>query len=319
MSILNSTVLVIDHSSAINRLLSQYLKRIGFTEILTCETADSGLKTFQDLIYSGKKSLVFLGYHFPDNVASEIVPKLFEISPDVKVIIESSLKEDDKKIVDLFSEGVFHYLPKPIRFDDLTRVIDTIEKEIEEFSTIDERLVLGLLKKLKRISLVRLAEYCNCQTDVLQAFLQKLEKKSVLQEITKRKEIGCKDCNSINIHQVFCCTRCNGENFRKTVLIEHFSCGNVSPQHDYEDDVCSKCHKQIKIIGVDYRTIQHFNVCNDCKEVFPTPNQKFICNNCHSRFSFDEINWIQSKAYSFTFQHSKLNDVDTKIPDQIKH
>jgi len=256
LSILNCTVLVIDHSSAVNRLLSQYLKRIGFAEILTCETADSGIKTFQDLTSSGKKSLVFLGYHFPDSIASEIVPKLFEVAPDVKIIIESSLKENDQKIVDLFSEGVFHYLPKPIRFDDLTRVIDTIEKEIEEFSTIDEKLILGLLKTLKRISLVRLAEYCDCQMGVLQSFLHKLEKKSLLQEITKRKEIGCKDCNSVNIHQIFCCTRCNGENFRKTVLIEHFPCGNVSPQYDYDGDICSKCHKQIKIIGVDYRTMQ---------------------------------------------------------------
>jgi DNA-binding NarL/FixJ family response regulator len=319
MSILNSSVLVIDHSSAVNRILSQYLRRVGFTEILTCETADSGIKTFQDLVDSGKKSLIFLGYHFPDSIASEIVPKLFEIAPDVKIIIESSLKEDDQKIVDLFSEGVFHYLPKPIRFDDLARIIDTIEKEIEEFSTIDERLVLGLLKTLKKISIVRLAEYCNCQTDVLYSFLQKLSKKSIVQEITKRKEIGCKECNSVNIHQIFCCVRCNSENFRKSTLIEHFSCGNVSPQYDYDGDTCSKCHKQIKILGVDYRTLQNFNICNDCKEVFPTPNQKFVCNNCHSTFSFIEINWITSRTYSIIHDPtiSGLDSSDKMIKNQL--
>lgn len=319
MSILNSTVLVIDHSSAVNRLISQYLKRIGFGEILTCETADSGIKTFQDLTSSGKKSLVFLGYHFPDSIASEIVPKLFEIAPDAKIIIESSLKEDDQKIIDLFSEGVFHYLPKPIRFDDLTQIMETIEKEIEEFSTINEKLVLGLLKTLKKVSLVRLAEYCDCRIEVLQSFLQKLEKKSVVQEIIKRREIGCKDCNSINIHHVFCCTRCNCENFGQTSLIEHFSCGNVSPQHDYDGDICPKCRKQIKIIGVDYRTLQNFNVCNDCNEVFPMPDQKFDCNNCHARFTFDEINWIQSKAYSFiqSSNKSQFTDLDAEISKRL--
>lgn len=320
MSLLNSTVLVIDHSPTVNRLLSRHLKRIGFSEILTCETADSGVKTFEDLVSSGKKLLVFLGYHFPDNIASSIVPQLFDILPDAKIIIESSLKEDDPRIVDLFSEGVFYYLPKPIRFDDLTSVIETIEKEIEEFSNtkIDERHILGLLKTMKKISLVRLAEYCNCQIDNLQPFLKRLEEKSILQEINTRKEIGCRDCNSINVHQVYSCTRCDSENFRKTVLIEHFPCGNVSSKYDYEDDNCPKCRKKIKIMGVDYKIHQNFNICSDCKEKFPTPNQKLICNNCSAKFLFDEINWIKSRAFSFTTSNpdvkkSEFNNFDKEI------
>lgn len=320
MSILNSTVLVIDHSPAVNRLLSHYLKRIGFSEILTCETADSGVKTFEDLVFSSKKLLVFLGYHFPDSIASNIVPQLFGILPDAKIIIESSLKEDDPRIVDLFSEGVFYYLPKPIRFDDLTRVIETIEKETEEFSNtkIDERRILGLLKTIKKISLLRLAEYCNCQINDLQPFLKKLEEKSILQEINTRKEIGCRDCNSINVHHVYSCTGCDSENFRKTVLIEHFPCSNISSKYDYEDDKCPKCRKKIKIMGVDYKIYQNFNVCSDCKEKFSIPNQKLICNNCNSKFLFDEINWIKSRTFSFTtstsvVEKSEFNNIDKEI------
>ena len=322
MSITDSNVLIIEHSIPVNLLLTQYLKRMGFSKILVCENAESGIKTFEGLALEKRDPIVFLGYHLPDNTAAGLISKLFAIAPDVKIIIETSLDRKDPKIRQLFSMGVFHYLQKPLRLSSVNHVLETIQKEVDEFNNIgiDGRRVLEMLRSLKKTSVVRLAEYCNYDPKSLLPFLRRQQEKSVIYEVSKIREIGCRDCNSVNNISIFSCDSCGGQNFRRDTLIEHYDCGNISTHDTYDNEQCPKCNKRIKIIGGDYRVMNDFYICNECDQRFQTPHQNFICSKCGSKFSLDEANWIESKVFCFTNnqnetkpfeEQSEFSEIDT--------
>lgn len=314
MPITNSNILIIEHSIPVNLLLTQYLKRMGFSQILVCETAESGIKAFEELALEKRNPIVFLGYHLPDNTADKLIPKLFSIAPDVKIIIETALEKNDVKIRNLFSMGVFHYLKKPLRLSSVNHVIETIQKEVSEFSNmgIDGRKVLGMIKSIRRISLVRLAEYCDSDSKSLLSFLRKEQEKSIIQEINEIYEIGCRDCKSVNSNQLFTCRNCTSQNFRRINLIEHYNCGNVSPQDTYDNEKCPQCKNKIKTLGVDYRLIKNLYICNECNERFSEPSQIFLCNKCGSKFLFDEINWIKSPMFCFNRTQMMVSSSTTK-------
>ncbi|MDE1727671.1 MAG: hypothetical protein KGI02_00120 [Thaumarchaeota archaeon] len=59
--------------------------------------------------------------------------------------------------------------------------------------------------------------------------------------------------------------------------MEHFKCGNVSVENSYKENKYPKCHKEIKILGVDYKTMDNYYICNDCEDKFSDPSQDFFC------------------------------------------
>jgi len=309
-----NTVLIVEDSKAIGMLLKNYLEKLGYSEIYICETGSAAVTTFNDLISQNKEPIVLLDYMLPDMDARSVLTQILEKQPNVRVILETATEKEDEGIKELIRLGVYHYLEKPIRFESLKNIIETIEKEQAFFSKEAEQVeflkqaehevqqkindkIDFLLKSHGQISLNMTVQLMKVPEDVVQNHLKELVSAGKIVQLDEKKEISCNQCDSVKIVQTFSCPTCKKNNFNMAKLIEHFSCGNFSDEKKYVDNLCPKCKKEIKAVGVDYRTITGRYICNSCDDIFTELSTTLLCLKCESRFTMDDAKWKTGPYY----------------------
>lgn len=294
------SILVIEDSLATSILLNEFLKKLGYHEVHTCNTGKAGIQSFSEMANKGTAPVVFLDYHLPDMTAGEIMSNILRIKPDARIIIETADAKNEEQIKEALRNGAYQYLEKPIRYENLKNVIKTLEDEgqtLEEPTSDHAPKIDALLKLSTRISVARLSEYSDTKIATVKEHVKKLESEGKIKRIEDLKEISCNQCNSVRIALNFYCPSCRSSNFKQGKLIEHFKCGNVSIDESYQNNICPKCRKEIKIIGVDYKAIDNYYLCNDCSNKFPEPAQDYLCVKCNNRFTLDKAKWITSEGF----------------------
>lgn len=300
MSESKNDVLVIEDSQAIAILIRDFLKKMGYKNIHICNTGKAGIQIFSDLVQKGKVPIVMLDFHLPDMTAKKVMESVFNIRPDAKVIIETADSKADESIRDMLRFGAYQYIEKPIRFEVLQNIFETFEdeKSILDSDSLEEgQRIESFLKSSPRISAARLAEYSGIEIDNLRKLLRQFEKKKRISQIGEVKEIACNQCGSVRIAHNFFCPSCHSTNFKQGKLIEHFKCGNVSTDDSYKQNICPKCQKEIQILGVDYKAIDNYYICNYCGEKFPELSQDYICVKCNNQFTLEKAKWVTSEGY----------------------
>lgn len=295
-----TSILIIEDSPNVAVLIQDFLKKLGYKKIQICKTGRDGIVTFKSLIKKVKTPLVFLDYNLPDMNGNEIMKELILLRPDVKIIISTADQETDESIRDTMRSGARAYLEKPIRLQNLKEIMSVLE---EEEKILDERhhdtsqRLQEVLQEYTQISLARIAEYCNTQIDDAMDTLKRFEAEGKIRPANDIREASCNVCGSLRIRQEFYCPYCKKTNFKQGKLIEHFSCGNFSIEESYKNNICPKCRKEIKIFGVDYRTVDNYYVCDDCNNKFPTLEQENVCLKCNNKFKIEQAKWISSRGY----------------------
>ena len=303
MSLQKRNILIIEDSLAVGTLIQDFLKRLNYNNIKICNTGRSGIQVFEELVNSGKIPVVILDYSLPDMNADDIMSEIFRIRPDAKIIIETASERTDDSIKNVMRQGAYQYIEKPIRFESLKSTMEILEEEdkiIVNAPTDNHKEMDSLLNSSTRISLARISEYTGKKSEEVLEYLKELKDKGKVIQIESIKEISCNICNSVKIGQNFSCPSCNKTNFKQGRLIEHFKCGNVSVEDSYTNNICPKCHKDIKIIGVDYKVIDNYYVCKDCGEKFPEPTIDYMCIKCNNKFKLEQAKWITSEGFRST-------------------
>lgn len=307
-------ILIVEDSPAIGLLLKSYLEKLGYTDIHICTTGGAAIIKFNDLIAQNKSPIVLLDFMLPDMDARSVLTQMLEIKPDVRVILETATEKDDEGIKELIRLGVYQYLEKPIRFESLKEIIETIQKEATFFiheseqeemlkqaekqmeaKTIDH--VNFILKSAKQISINKIAAILGFTDEFVDTYLEKLEQDGKITKMGEKKEITCNQCDSVKTSQVFFCPNCKSSNFKLGKLIEHYDCGNITEENTYENDKCPNCKKEIKALGVDYRVMKNHYICNNCKEFFPEISIEYLCLKCENRFELEDARWKTSINY----------------------
>lgn len=293
-------ILIIEDSPAIGILLKEFLIRLGFKKIHHCQNGKAGIEFFKHMIDEGRIPLVFLDYNLPDMTGHSIMSQLLNIRPDIKVVIETAREISEEPIKDVIAQGAYQYLGKPIRLERLKEIIDTLR--FEETQPVDKDETEGLEKIISnttQISLLRLTQYMDkTEEQILPIINQMIAKRKII-KINDIREISCSRCNSVRVAQLFHCPKCKSTNFKQDKVIEHYKCGNVSIASSYTDDNCPKCHRLIKVFGVDYRVQDNFYLCNDCGEVFSEILTNYLCLKCNNRFTLEGAKIASSTGYSF--------------------
>ena len=300
MSFQKKDVLIIEDSVATTILLSEFLKKLGYQNIHTCNTGQAAVQVFDDLVKANKMPIILLDYSLPDMNADAVMTQIFSIRPDTKIVIQTASEKGDESIKDVLRHGAYLYLEKPIRFENLKNTMKVLEEEdkILEDKPVDaQKQIDSHLKSSSRISLARISEYCNVTKEDTMQYLRELESEKKIVSLGNIKEISCNLCGSVKIGLSFHCPSCNSSNFKHGKLIEHFKCGNVSLDNTYVDNICPKCHKEIQTIGVDYRAMENYYMCTDCGEKFAEPLNDYLCMKCNNRFKIDQATWITSEAF----------------------
>ena len=293
-------ILIIEDSLAISTLLQEFLKKMGYQNIHICDTGKGGIDVFNDLINSNNVPIVLLDYSLPDMDGNEVMDIILSVRPDAKVIIESASEKADEVIKNLLRHGAYQYLEKPIRFENLKSTMQILEEEdriLENKPSDVQNQIAPLLSSSVRISLARIVEYCKMNKEDALVYLRDMESKGKVVSLGNIKEISCDQCGSVKVGQTFHCPSCNGTNFKQGKLIEHFKCGNVSLEETYKDNVCPKCHKEIKTIGVDYKTMENHYVCNDCGDKFAELGSDYLCLKCNNKFKLENAKWTTTEGF----------------------
>lgn len=309
-------VLIIEDSKAVSMLLKDFLGRLGYSDVHTAEDGNKGLVAFKDLTASGCAPIVFLDFALPDTDALSLITQILEIRPNTKVIIETASEKTEENIKQVMRLGAYHYLGKPIRFENLKSVVKTLEEEqIEEKPTghlAREKQMLEILEKgieefyknvehvlesYTKISVARLSEFTRLREKDVLSYLRRLESKGKVVRLDEMKEISCPDCDSLKAAQLFHCPSCNSPKFKQGTLIEHYNCGNVSMVDTYKKNICPKCHKELKALGVDYKSMKNYYSCSDCDDKFTDLALSFSCGNCGIKFKIADAKWRESPSF----------------------
>lgn len=303
-------VLIVEDSPSTTILLTEFLNSLGYKNVHACDHGQLAIDTFKQLIEVKKVPIVLLDFVLPDMDARSIMTEFLNIYPNVKVILITATEKSDIGVKELIRQGIYQYVEKPIRFDRLKQVFETLERE-KQFLTREtkqeELLREGIDKKHEQIDFLIqshgqisknvIEALSMVPTDFLNEHLQELEEQNKIVRTGEIKEITCNQCDSVKVMQTFFCPSCQKTNFNKARLIEHFECGNFSAEKDYENNTCPKCNKELKAVGVDYRIIKDRYICNNCEEVFQEMSSRFLCLKCKNRFTLEDVRWQTSPCY----------------------
>ena len=302
-------ILIIEDSVATTILLKNYLNSMGYPEIHTCQDGKTGITTFKDLVKAKTDPIVLLDFVLPDMDAKSIMTQLLEVKPDVKVILSTATEKTDEGVTELIRRGLYQYMEKPIRFEKLKQILDTLDEERKYFEK-DSKLKVSadtdkdlykeidfVLKSQKQISLTMIKQLVGGDEVKIESYIKDLESKNKITKLENKREMSCNQCDSVKIIQIFYCPSCQRNDFKQVKIIEHFKCGNFSEESEYVNDKCPKCKKEIKALGVDYRVLKNRYLCNKCGEIFQELSSLFLCLKCENRFSLPDARWVTSPFF----------------------
>jgi DNA-binding NtrC family response regulator len=138
------TILVVEDEENARKLLLEYLKESGY-KVFGCATGEEALQFCRENFVD----FVLLDIRLPGVSGIDLIPKLKEINPLIKVIMVTALGDVDL-VVRAMSMGASDYVVKPVNLEKLLAKIEKIKpKHIEEVE----------LKAIEDISALRLPEF----------------------------------------------------------------------------------------------------------------------------------------------------------------
>ena len=294
-----NVALVIEDSVAVCIRLKEFLQKLGFSKIHIAKTGKDGIDIFKECVSSEITPLVFLDYNLPDMEGLSVIEQILDIRPETKVILETSREKNDEKVKQVISYGAYSYLPKPFGLEEVQQIVGKIKSEHDALRNFDNTMdiIHSFLKNNSKVSLAMITDSLGKTKSEVTQILQTFEKNGQIVESGTAKEVCCDKCGTIKVQQFFHCPSCYSINFKKDKVIEHYSCGNTSPARTYKNDKCPNCSVEIKVLGVDYKSIDNFYICNDCGDKFPELEWNFKCLSCNNKFDINSANWRESPNY----------------------
>lgn len=293
----DKSIIVIEKSQVICLQLTSMLKKIGFNKIKFCENTEQGLHIFKQIHENYEEAIIFLSFISDDPSIMKTVLSILDTNPHTKIILLKSPEENNltnKALV----QGAYDVLEMPLSMPKITSIIEKIKQEYpddKEYQT--QSIIQTLLSTRKNISVLELSELIGTNSKAIKEFLEFLESNNKAKNIGKIKIISCTSCKSVLVEQHFLCPNCNLEKFSQKDLIEHYSCGNVSLESKYENDICPNCKKELTALGVDYRKIQEYFICDECNEQFAEPKSTYSCKKCNTEFSLNKAKLIETEKF----------------------
>ena len=307
-------VLIVEDSKAVTMLLKSFLDKLEYPNVHSCNNGYQAIKEFKKLVKAQNPPIVLLDYMLPDMDCRSVLTQILDVLPNARVVLETATEKEDDGVKELIRLGVYQYLEKPIRFESLKNVFETIENEdfffikeseqLQMLENADEEVktkivdrVDFILKSSKQVSLNFIEQMIGFSDETIRLHLSELEREGKIVNLGEKKEVACKKCDSVKTTQIFSCPSCNSPHFRLGKLIEHYNCGNVSEERTYENDKCPSCNKEIKALGVDYRVLPNHYICNNCSDAFSELSSEYLCLKCENKFTLEEVNWQSSCNY----------------------
>lgn len=157
----------------------------------------------------------------------------------------------------------------------ISRKKNELRPELDESAAIG--YVIPVFDLFFRLGFYKISEYF--------VFLQSMTEKGYFRTTAFiNKVLLCPECQHTHMLYVDSCPKCGKSQIKSEEVIEHYRCGNISPEHTYSFGGqlrCPKCHQMLRHIGIDYDRPSTVFSCDSCGNTFLEPKTKSICTNCH--------------------------------------
>jgi len=120
---------IVDDSKSVIIKLQNYLKKLGYNDVITFETGTEAIKESQKLIKSSKNPIFLLDMGLPDIDGDVIATKILEVQPDSQIILITADEKTSKRVTKTISSGVTAFIQKPFTINDLKDAMNTAESE----------------------------------------------------------------------------------------------------------------------------------------------------------------------------------------------
>jgi len=131
----------------------------------------------------------------------------------------------------------------------------------------------------------------------------------------------CPSCqhHTINIREA--CPHCQGIDIDIKPIIHHFSCGYMGIESDFivpnkVEQVCPKCEKKLRHIGLDYEKPSDTFNCNSCGLIFIEAEVELECFHCGNEAPATEVAF--KKIYRYTPTHRAEKAVERGSLSEFK-
>lgn len=119
--------LIVDDSPVIRKVMTKLLVKGGVPEDQV-RCVDEGSKAVE-VFRAFEPGVVFMDIDMPGMGGEEAASLMLMEDPDLKVIVATALERDDDRVRALLSFGAFEILRKPIRAEEISRVLNLIKQE----------------------------------------------------------------------------------------------------------------------------------------------------------------------------------------------
>jgi uncharacterized protein YlaI len=183
-----------------------------------------------------------------------------------------------------------------------------------------EALFLNILEKREKVDPVFDLKIGYKYPDVEEAtkfdvpktisLMEQLYNAGILDREVYDMELRCPYCGSSNVSVYYLCPNCESRRIKKTLLLEHLTCGFMGPVVSVgEPLICPKCGK--RIAEGEYRNAGSIYECEECNQQIDTPYMSHWCRDCGKKFNFD--NSIYQPAYSYFPRELVKKDMENGI------
>lgn len=119
--------LIVDDSKVVRISLSRLLGRLKVreTDIAFAESGEESLKVFQDF----EPDVVFMDIMMPGLDGEAAAGEMFEVNPEVKIVVVTGAAPDDERVRNLVAAGAFAVLEKPVRSTDVKALLAIMDEE----------------------------------------------------------------------------------------------------------------------------------------------------------------------------------------------
>ena len=124
MKISDITVMLCDYSPLVRKKLAEILARIGITKIIHTEDGEQAINEYKEK----KPDLVFMDIVMPKKTGIEALREIRAFDSEAKVVMASTVGTQGNLIAAI-KEGAFEFLQKPVKEEDVLKIINRMLKE----------------------------------------------------------------------------------------------------------------------------------------------------------------------------------------------
>ena len=119
--------LIIDDSPTIRLTLRKILEGLEAdgSEVQEADGEEAALEQFR----RQRPDVVFLDIELGHKDGHDVLRELLRIEPETRVILATSAARADERVTDALGQGAFAFVEKPLRRDEIARVLAEIEHE----------------------------------------------------------------------------------------------------------------------------------------------------------------------------------------------